>query len=50
MNNKAKNSASSKISNPAELQNTNIRNSTECTGLRALITIMAENSAIPEKK
>ena len=44
------NSASNKINNPDELQKDKIRNKTECTGLRALITIIADNNVTAPNK
>ena len=45
----ARNSAPNSTNNPAALKKARIRNSTECTGLRAEITIAAEAIRITAK-
>ena len=43
-----RNSISIKINKPAALKNAKIKNKTECTGLRALITIIEDIKAMPD--
>ena len=45
----ARNSASSSIHSTALLKNENTRNNAACTGLRAVMTPIAETSSTPEK-
>ena len=42
--------ASNKINNPEELQKDKIKNKTECTGFRELITIIADNNVTEPNK